>query len=76
MDTAYYLMPIYGCVDPEPLQGPYRDWPALLSAARIVRSQQEEEDSLFWLAITADGRPETGAFAHAEICPDDDDAAK
>ena len=53
----FYVMPVTGGIDPEPLQGPYANWPALLNAARTVRRAQEEEDSLFWLAINLRERP-------------------
>jgi hypothetical protein len=70
-ECLFYVMPVTGCTDPEPLQGPYANWTALLNAARTVRAHQEEEDSLFWLAINLrSGRPETGAFAAGEIDPE------
>ena len=45
-----WLIDVYGCTDPRVL-GPYKTWASLVRAARGVRKQQREDDSLFWAEI-------------------------
>ena len=68
----YYILPVCGCTDPEPLVGPFGDFDSMLAEARKIRASQSEEDALFWL--TMDGSaPSVNSFVSGEINPDMDD---
>lgn len=73
MATVYYVVPIFGCVDPQPLAGPYASWEEMLPHAQaIYREQDPGEDAIFYLAL-ADGRPELGAFSDTDLGAEADD---
>ncbi len=75
MKTKYYLVPIFGSVDPETLKGPYLTYTDLVRAAQRVRAKQNDEDGLFYLEI-GKGKPVMGSFSGADIESDEgeDDA--
>ena len=59
----YYAIHVHGCIDPE-LKGPYSTCEIRNSAAKDLRNS-DEEDVVFWLDITDNGRPRVGAYSNA-----------
>ena len=63
----YYIVPVWGCVDPEPLRGPYPTFGKLLKAARRVYKKQDDDDAIFWLRLEGKVKPQMGAFSGEEL---------
>ena len=66
MNIKYYIVPIWSCIDPEPLKGPFNTYDGMLRAARKIRAKQNEEDGIFWLRI-GEGNPMIQAFTMQEL---------
>ena len=64
--NKYYIVPVFGCVDPEPLAGPFKTYKGMVRAARKLHAKQAEEDAIFWLRC-GKGRPTVGSFTNDEI---------
>jgi len=71
MKAKYYIVPVFGCVDPEALVGPFKTYHGMKRAARKIHAKQAEEDAIFWLRVPAKGRPEMGSFTDAELSTED-----
>ena len=67
MKTKYYIVPVYGCTDPEPSRGPFKTYDGMLIAARKIHAKQREEDAIFWLVVYPKGRPQMGSFTNSEL---------
>jgi hypothetical protein len=63
----YYILKVFGCVEPEPLHGPYLTYGNMLKAARRAHKKQSEEDAIFWLRVDGKGRPQVGSFTNTEL---------
>ncbi len=63
----FYIMPVFGCTDPEALIGPYKTFDRMLKRAQKVYAKQREEDAIFWVLVKPNGRPEVGSFANVEL---------
>lgn len=61
MTKKYYVVPVFGSVEPM-VMGPYDGPEGQLAAAKNIHSEQSQNDSLFWLDIDANGVPSMGAF--------------
>ena len=69
MNRRYYIIPIYGCTDPENLIGPYKSFKEMLPKAIEVKNKQREEDAIFWL-VTEDNPtmpPAVFAFSNRDF---------
>jgi hypothetical protein len=71
MSESFWAVPIFRCVEPEPVVGPFDTYDDMLVKAREIRKEQRDDDALFW-AMIKDGRLEIGSFVNYEICPEDD----
>jgi hypothetical protein len=71
MTKKYYVVPIFGSVEPQILQGPYARPEAMIEAARVVHAEQSQNDSIFWLEIDDKGTPTMGTFTTAELEPEE-----
>jgi len=60
MTTAFYLIRIYGDVEPS-LVGPFKTASKQIAAAKAMHREGGEEDSLFWLDLSGNV-PVVGAF--------------
>jgi len=71
--SAYYVLPVYGCTDPEPLVGPFDTQEEMLTAAIEVHAEQKEQDAIFWLVIEG-GTPQIFSFTDEQLktdyCPE------
>jgi len=65
--NKYYIVPVFGCVEPEPLKGPFKTYDGMVRAARKIRANQKEEDAIFYLKINPKGRPQMGTFTDDEL---------
>jgi DNA-directed RNA polymerase subunit M/transcription elongation factor TFIIS len=69
-EPKHYLLIVSGCVEPQPLEGPFteeeRD-----ARAREARNA-DEDDGVFWVEIDENGVPEIGAFSGAFMEEQDD----
>ena len=63
----YYIIPVYGCTDPEPLIGPFKTYAGMLNRAREVKAEQREEDAIFWLRTEKGECPIVESFSNAEL---------
>lgn len=70
MKKKFYIIPVFGCTDPEPMIGPFKSYDAMLKRARKVHDKQREEDALFWMVTYPNRRPGLGSFALGELDPD------
>lgn len=68
--NKYYIVPVFGCVDPEPLAGPFKTWNGTVRAARKIHAKQDEEDAIFWLRV-GKGRPTMGSFTGQDLNRED-----
>lgn len=64
----YYILPVYGCLDPEPFIGPFDSYELMLQQAKLIRLEQDEEDALFWVR-TKDPDTTVNCFISDEIDP-------
>ena len=64
--NKYYIVPVFGCVDPETLKGPFKTYKGLVRAARKVHAKQNDDDAIFWLRC-GKGRPIMGSFSGDEF---------
>ena len=69
-EPLYYIVPVFGCTDPEPLAGPFKLYRNMLRRARKIHANQKEEDAIFWLVIR-NGRPMIGSFTGEELESDE-----
>lgn len=49
-EFEYFVLPVFGCVDPQTLVGPFADCEQLKVKAREIKEEQDEEDAIFWVA--------------------------
>jgi len=69
-NVKYYIVPIFGCIDPEQLVGPFYTYAGMLRKARKVHARQDEDDAIFWLRV-GDGKPIFGDFSSDELETED-----
>ena len=67
MKKKFYIIPVYGCTDPEPMIGPFATYENMLKRARKVHDKQREEDALFWMVTYPKGKPGVGSFSGEEL---------
>jgi hypothetical protein len=67
----FYIVPVFGCVEPETLRGPYKTYHGMRCVARKIHAKQYENDAIFWLRIPEKGCPEMGTFTTAELSTED-----
>lgn len=70
MKRKYYIVPIFGCVDPESLVGPFYTYAGMLRRARKIHAKQDEDDAIFWLRVD-NGKPVFESFSGAELETED-----
>ena len=70
MKKKYYVIPVFGCVEPETLIGPYKSYDSMVKKAQEVHAEQDEHDAIFWMVIDGRGRPAIGTFTEDELDPD------
>ena len=63
----YYIIPVYGCVEPEHLIGPFKTYEKMFKRAVKVRANQNERDAIFWLRFQQGRMPQVSAFTNAEL---------
>jgi hypothetical protein len=64
----YYILRIWGGVDPEPLIGPFKTYTAMLDRARKIHANQREKDAIFWIGVTPEReRPFVDSFLGEEM---------
>lgn len=63
----YYVIPVYGCTDPESLIGPFRTFANMLKRARKVHASQASEDAIFWLRVNEGEKPMVNSFSNQEL---------
>lgn len=61
-NIIYWIVPVFGCVEPESLIGPFLTYENMLEKAKEVHKTQSEDDALFYLRIEH-GIPWVDAFA-------------
>lgn len=66
----YYVMPVWGCVEPEPLAGPFKTYEGMVKRASKIHAKQGEEDAIFWMRTSGNRIPVVGTFIDDEIDPD------
>ena len=62
--TNHYVVHVVGCTDPE-LVGPYTTRKYRDNKARFIRNDNTDEDAVFWLDVSSNGRVEIGAYSNA-----------
>jgi hypothetical protein len=67
--VKYYVLPVWGCVEPQPLIGPFKSYEAMTKRAVKVHAEQGEEDAIFWMR-TGKGAPAVSTFTDDELDPD------
>jgi len=65
--TKYYILPMTGAVEPEPLIGPFRSYEGMLKRAVEVYARQKDEDTMFYVVMQGDRKPQVGAFEMFEL---------
>lgn len=66
MKTKYYVVSVYGCVEPE-LSHPYGSYASMLKAARKIYATHSDEDGIFWLKVGGQNKPVMESFSTAEL---------
>jgi hypothetical protein len=65
--TKHFVVHVVGCTDPE-LVGPYTTSRYRDNKARFIRNDKgNDEDGVFWLNVSNDGRVEIGAYSNGFI---------
>ncbi len=67
MKKKFYIIPVFGCTDPEPLIGPFKTYDGMVKRAKKVFAKQREEDAIFWMVTYPKGRPGIGSFTFADL---------
>jgi hypothetical protein len=67
MNTKYYIIPVFRCVEPEPLIGPFKTYEGMVKRAQKVYLNQHEGDAIFYLKLEDGKRPTVGTFSNDEI---------
>lgn len=62
-----WIAPIYGCVQPQDLVGPYTDYDEMLLKAREIHSAQRLRDGIFYIVVTPNRTPTLEAFTSEEL---------
>jgi hypothetical protein len=79
--TTYYVLVVEGCVEPS-LSDPFKSWLARDKEARRVCNEgvdnhgDTENNGVFWLDVTPDGKVEVGAYSNGFMEADEDEAAR
>jgi hypothetical protein len=68
--SKYYVMPVWGCVEPQPLTGPFKTYDGMVKRAVKIHAEQGEEDAIFWMRTGGTSRPVVGTFTDDELDPD------
>lgn len=68
----YYIVRVFGCVDPEPLIGPFKTYDGMRKRAVKVRAGQDDEDAIFWLRTAPGEKPLIASFTNADLGVDTD----
>jgi hypothetical protein len=63
----YYIAPVFGCVEPQSVEGPFDTFHAMLEQAKKVKAEQSETDALFYIVQQEDGRPCLECFANSHF---------
>jgi hypothetical protein len=64
----YFIVPVFGCVEPEPLIGPFNTFGKMLTFARKIYAKQREEDAIFYLRTEGNGvKPTVESFANLDM---------
>lgn len=50
--SKFYVVPIFDCVEPESLIGPFKTFEGMRKRAVKVRQDQSDADAIFWLEVT------------------------
>lgn len=67
MKTKYYIVPVFGCVDPETLKGPFKTYDGMVNEARKIYANQDQDDAIFYLKVQPGRRPQLGTFSGSEL---------
>ena len=67
MNKKYYIVSVFGCVQPEKLIGPFSDYKRMLARASKIHAKQWENDALFYLVIEDGKKPRMESFGAMEI---------
>ena len=70
MKLQYYVLPVYGCTDPEPLVGPFDAYDEMIVEAIAIHAEQKDEDAIFWLKINIKGEPSVASFTDEQLKTD------
>ena len=62
--TKYYLVPVWGDVEPS-IEGPFVTSVERDASAKKIRAADDDDlkNGLYWLNIDEDGQPEIGAYS-------------
>jgi hypothetical protein len=67
LQAKRYVLTVFGGVSPE-LHGPYKSAENRDRAAKKLHAEgSPEEDSVFWLTIWENGRPEVGCYTDHDL---------
>ncbi len=75
-NTQYYLIHVFGCVEPEIVAGPFDNYDILTDEARklFLSSDDfsEEQDMLFSLMVDGKNMPSVSSFSSSDFENDED----
>lgn len=62
----YWIVPVFGCIEPESLVGPFLTFGNMKKRAKKVHAEQSEDDAIFWLRTQDGKKPQINAFVGSE----------
>ena len=64
----FYILPVFGCVQPEPLIGPFKTYAEMQKRAQMVAARQGDMDAIFWLRTAPNPvGPMVGSFSGKDL---------
>ena len=73
MKPKYYLIDVFGCVEPTAV-GPFDTDEERDAQAKIIHAGQSEEDALFWANVDKEGNLVVGAFCNNDFREEEEEA--
>lgn len=63
----YWILPIWGSVEPQKLIGPFKTYKGLLKRATVEFENQSDEDALFYMVTGESVAPRVEVFSGSEL---------
>jgi hypothetical protein len=63
----YFIIPVFGCVEPQKLIGPFKTFDAMRKRAVKVRKAQDDNDAIFYLCTHPKKRPCVDSFTDDQL---------